>query len=53
MRQPHLVAPEILEARWAQFRVPYRMLNVLVPEVGLQRAGIVALVCEGVTAGVA
>ncbi len=53
MRQTHLVTPEILEPRWAQLRVPHRMLDVLMAEIGLQRAGIVALVCEGITAGVA
>ena len=45
--------PEIVEAGGAQFAVAHRVLDVAVPEVRLQRAGIVAVVGELVTAGMA
>ena len=47
-----LLAPEILELRRRQFGVTNRVLNVLVPEVGLQRARIVAFAGQGVARGV-
>ena len=44
--------PEILEPIRRQLRVPHRVLDVLVPEVGLQRPRIVALVGQREAAGV-
>ena len=46
------VAPEVLEPRRRQFCVPDGVLNILVPEVGLQRACVVPLVGQSVAAGV-
>jgi hypothetical protein len=46
------IAPEILETRRRQLRVPAGVLDVLVAEIGLQRAGIDAVVSELVAAGV-
>jgi hypothetical protein len=46
------VPPEILEPRRRQLGVPHRVLNVSVAEVGLQGAGVVALVGQGITASV-
>ena len=43
--------PEILEPIGRKLRVSHRMLNILVPEICLQRPGIVALVGEGEPAG--
>ena len=45
--------PEILESVRRQFGVPDGVLNVLVPQVGLQRPGILAVVRELVAARVA
>src|SRR5262245_53997008 len=45
-----LSAPEILEP--GRFRVPHHVLNVLVPEVSLQRPGIVPFIGQSKAAGV-
>ena len=45
-------SPEILEPRRRQFGVAHRVLDIAVPEVGLQRARVVPLVGQGVAAGV-
>ena len=45
-----LIAPEILEARRRELRIAHGMLNVLVPEIGLQRARIDAVVRQLVAA---
>jgi hypothetical protein len=47
------VTPEILEPGRRQLGVAHSMLDVLVPEVGLQRAGVVTIVRELEPAGVA
>jgi len=47
-----MVAPEVLEPRRGQLRISNRVLNVAVAEIGLQRARIVPLVGQGITAGV-
>src|SRR5271165_714932 len=47
------VLPELLEAVGRKVGVPYRMRDVLVPEVMLQGPGVVALVGQLVAAGVA
>jgi hypothetical protein len=39
-----LVPPEVTEAVRRQFRIAHRVLNVLVAEVGLQGAGVVAVI---------
>jgi hypothetical protein len=39
-----LVSPEVLEPRIRQLGVPSRVLNVLVPQIGLQRSRIHAVV---------
>jgi hypothetical protein len=49
---PTLVLPEAFEPIGRQFRILGRMLDVLVPQVGLQAARIVAVVGELVAAGV-
>ena len=46
-----LVPPKVLEAVGRQFGVPDRVLNVLVPEVMLQGARVVAIVGELEPAG--
>jgi len=46
------VLPEIREAVRRQLGVAHRMLDVLVPEIGLERAGVVTLVGELESAGV-
>src|SRR5262249_5763755 len=38
------ILPEILEALWAQFGIPNRVLNVLVPEVELNCPSVLASV---------
>jgi len=43
--------PKVLEPIRRQFGVTYRMLDIPVPEVGLQCSGIVALVGQGEAAG--
>jgi hypothetical protein len=45
-------APEILEPRRRQLRVPYRVLNVAVAKVSLKRPRVVPLVGQRVAAGV-
>src|SRR6516165_300263 len=52
-RRSRRLAPEILEAIRPQLGVAHCVLNVAVAEVSLQRAGIVALVGERITAGMA
>ena len=47
-----LFPPESFKPIGSQLRVPDGMLNVAVAEVGLQGAGVVALVGQGITAGV-
>ena len=47
-----LDAPEILKPRRRQLCVPHCVLNVAVAEVGLQGAGVVTLVGQGITASV-
>jgi hypothetical protein len=46
-------APEVLEAIRRQLRVAHRVLDILVPEVGLQRSRVVALIGQRKAAGVA
>lgn len=46
------ILPEVLEPLWAQFSVSNRVLDVLVPEVQLNRPGIVASVGEIEAGGV-
>jgi hypothetical protein len=46
-----LSAPEVPEAIRRQFGIANRVLDVLVPEVGLQGAGVVAFVRQGKAAG--
>src|SRR5271169_4231194 len=46
------VSPEILEPIRRQLRVPDRMLDIAMAQVGLQGAGIMALVGQRETAGV-
>src|SRR5262245_25618509 len=48
-----LIPPKVLEAVGRHFGVPDRVLNVLVPEVVLQGARVVAIVCELEPAGMA
>jgi hypothetical protein len=48
-----LFTPEILEPRRRQLGIAYRMLNIAVPKVSLQRPRIVSLVSQRVAAGVA
>jgi hypothetical protein len=50
---PSLILPETFEPILRQRGVPRGVLYVSVPEVGLQRAGIVAVIRELVAAGVA
>ena len=47
------LAPEIPKPSWTQFRVPDRVLNVFVAQVGLQRPCVVPSVRQCVAAGVA
>ena len=35
-----LISPKVFKTRWRQFRIPNRMLNIFVAEIGLQRPGI-------------
>jgi len=46
-----LIPPKILEPRWRQLRVANRVLNILVPKMGLQGAGVVPLVGQGKPTG--
>jgi hypothetical protein len=46
------LAPKILEPCRRQFGVPNRVLNVPVAHVGLQSAGVVALVSQCIAASV-
>jgi hypothetical protein len=48
-----LVPPETLKAIRRQRRVPRRVLDIAVPQVGLQRPRIDAVICELIAAGVA
>ena len=45
-----LVLPKIFEPGWCQLGITYSMLDILVSEIRLQRAGIDAVVCEFVPA---
>jgi hypothetical protein len=45
-----LVAPEVLKPGGSQLRVSDRVLDVLMPEVGLKRSGVVAVICELIAA---
>ena len=47
------LAPKVLEPRWCHVGIAHRMLNVLMPEVGLQRASVVPFVCQREATGVA
>ena len=47
-----LAPPEVLEPHRRQFRVPHRVLDIAVAEIGLQGARVVPLVGERVAAGV-
>jgi hypothetical protein len=49
---PRWSAPEVLETMRRQLGVAHRVLDVLVPEIGLQGAGVVAGVGQGVAAAV-
>jgi hypothetical protein len=44
---PNSISPEVFEPGRRQFGVPDRVLDVLVSEIGLQRARIVTLVRQG------
>jgi hypothetical protein len=44
--------PKAFEPRWRQLGVAHRVLDVLVPEIGLQRPRVVALIGQRITAGV-
>ena len=48
----HLVLPEPVEPVGAQLGVAHCVLDVLVPEVVLERAGIVACIRQGMAAAV-
>jgi hypothetical protein len=48
-----MLPPEILEPVRRQLSITHRVLNVLVPEIRLQGAGVMAGIGEGETAGVA
>ena len=52
-KQTSVASPEILESVGRHFGVPDRVLNVLVPEVVLQRPRVVAIVGELEPAGMA
>jgi hypothetical protein len=51
MRRPRSLAPEILEPRRRQLRVPDGVLNIAVTQVGLHGPGVVAGVGEREAAG--
>jgi hypothetical protein len=51
-RPHHQLPPKVLEPGRRKLGVAHRVLDVAMAEVGLQRAGIVAGVGEGETAGV-
>jgi len=48
-----LGSPKVFEARWRQFRISHRVLNIFVAEVGLQRPGIMPSVRQCITARMA
>src|SRR6266576_6577433 len=48
-----LISPESFEPIRRECSVSRRVLDVLVPEIRLERARIVAVICQFVTAGVA
>ena len=52
-KQTSVASPKILESVGRDFDVPDRVLNVLVPEVVLQRPRVVAIVGELEPAGMA
>jgi hypothetical protein len=45
------LTPKVLEPRWCQLGISDRVLDVLVPEIGLQRSGVVAVIRHLVAAG--
>lgn len=47
-----LVFPEIFEACGCQFGIPNGVMNILVAEIGLQGAGVGAVISELEAAGV-
>ena len=47
-----LAPPEVLESGRGQLGVAHRVLDVLVPEIGLQSARVVPLVSQGEPTGV-
>src|SRR5215471_1660224 len=53
VKRAHHLSPEVLEPIRRQFRVAHRVLDVLVPEPGLQRPRVVAGIGQGIAAGVA
>ena len=48
-----LVLPKAFEPIGRESSIPHRILDIAVPQVGLERTGIVAVICQFVTAGVA
>ena len=48
-----LISPKVFKTRWRQLGISHRVLDILVPEVGLQGAGIVPPVRQCVPTGVA
>src|SRR5262245_49985416 len=50
---PNRSAPEVLEPKRRQLGVAHRVLDVLVPEICLQRAGIVAGISQRIASRVA
>jgi len=48
-----LLPPKVLKSRWRQLGVAHRVLDIFVPEVGLQRPRIMPPIGQGVTAGMA
>jgi hypothetical protein len=50
---PPSIPPEVLEPIRRQLGVAHGVLDIAVAEIGLQGAGVVALICQGEAAGVA
>ena len=51
--QASVVVPKVLEPRWRKLGVSHRVLNVPVPQIGLERARIDAAIGELKPAGMA
>jgi hypothetical protein len=51
-RPANLLPPKVLEPRWRQLSVPHRVLDVFVPEIGLQRPRVVPTVGQRIAASV-